>query len=417
LTGRPASAPDDAARASAPDAAAASAARDLGWTLGHVGAVDDLDPAEWDACVPDGDPFVSHAWLSALEASGSIGAAQGWTPRHLLARTADGRLAAAAPVYRKTHSRYEIGSDFGWALAHERAVGPYFPKLQVEAPASPVTGPRLLVGVGEGAPARRTALAGALVAQAAAEHASSLHLTFLTLADWRAMRAQGLLCDFGVHYAWRNRGYADFAAFLRDVKSSRRTMIRSERRAVQSSGLTLERLEGDAITPEVIDAFVPHYLSTFKKYGHEPTLTASFLHRIRDTMRDRLMFAVARSGGEIVAATMFAQSATTLYALFWGGGAPVRFLHFELTYYMAIDHALERGLALIDAGPLGDHKAVRGFGPEPSLAAHWFRDTAFTAMVRPGMKRRTATVRGRIEDLRQVQSCSSFDIFDGEEFA
>ena len=101
------------------------------------------------------NPFVSHAFLRALEDSKSVGPRTGWQPHHVVLEDAGGEILAVAPLYAKTHSQGEYVFDHGWAQAYERAGGRYYPKLQVAVPFTPVPGPRLLVRPTADAPALR----------------------------------------------------------------------------------------------------------------------------------------------------------------------------------------------------------------------------------------------------------------------
>lgn len=363
----------------------------------------DIPAAEWDA-LTCGESFVSHAWLSTLEAEGPAWPQAGWTPRHLLARDGAGRLVGAVPLYQKAHSDLEIGADFGWAMAHERSAGPYYPKLIAEVPATPAPGMRLLVGAGPEAGRTRRALARALVDQARDSGLSGLHLNFLTLEDWQEMGNLGLLQGYGIRFVWRNRGYGSFEDFLGDLKRSHRGSIRTERKRVQSYGLDFALLEGAEVSAGVIDEFLPLYRDTFAKYGQEPRIKSAGMHRLRQTLPDRLVLSTVRAEGRLVAGCLYVREPDALVAMFWGSSVKLPFLHFETTYYIAIDHAVARGIGRIDVGPIGDHKANRGFGPELSLAAYWFRDAGFAAMLRPGLERRLETVQDRIADLRRVQA-------------
>src|SRR5579864_6002027 len=142
----------------------------------------------WDACAGTDNPFVSHAFLEALEASGSATAKTGWLPQHVLVEDADGRLLAAAPLYLKSHSQGEYVFDHGWAQAYERAGGSYYPKLLSAVPFTPVTGPRLLVP--PDAPRETVAtLIAALIEIARAHKVSSLHVNFPTREDWDLLGA------------------------------------------------------------------------------------------------------------------------------------------------------------------------------------------------------------------------------------
>src|SRR3979411_3475295 len=123
------------------------------------------------------NPFVSHAFFSALESSGSACARTGWGPRHLLARL-DGALAGIVPCYLKSHSQGEYVFDRGWADAYERAGGRYYPKLQASVPFTPATGPRLLVRDGVDQERIAEALAGGLVGLWGAPKAPPVPATF-----------------------------------------------------------------------------------------------------------------------------------------------------------------------------------------------------------------------------------------------
>ncbi|MGV8985947.1 MAG: GNAT family N-acetyltransferase [Cypionkella sp.] len=364
-----------------------------------VSGLDQVGPAEWDACVPDGNPFMRHAFLQALETGGTAVADKGYVARHLLLRDEAGILVAAAPLYLKSHSEAEIGSDFGWGLAHARAVGPYYPKLQVECPACPIPGPRLLMRPGSDNSAMKATLISALKDEARTAGVSSVHVNFTTLDDCIDLRQQGFLCDAGLRFVWSNRGYSTFEQFLGDLKGDRRGMIRRERREVQSSQLTFDQVEGADITAAFINDFLPLYLSTYEKYATSAQMSPATFHALRESMADRMVFQVARLDGELVAATMFMHGGDGLTAMHWGSRIDMRFLHFELTYYRGIEYAIERGLATLDVGPTGDHKAPRGFPAMPSLFAHWFVDEGFAKMLVPGIARRMQTVRAKKADL------------------
>ena len=117
-------------------------------TVKITSRIGEIAAADWNACAGTENPFVSHAFLSAMEESKSASAESGWLPQHLLLEDPAGGLLGAVPCYLKNHSYGEYVFDWGWADAFERAGGAYYPKLQVASPFSPVTGPRLLVRPG-----------------------------------------------------------------------------------------------------------------------------------------------------------------------------------------------------------------------------------------------------------------------------
>jgi uncharacterized protein len=340
-----------------------------------VQGIGQIDAQVWDACVGPDQPFLSHAFLCALEDSGSASQRTGWLPLHLVVE-AGGELIGCAPMYLKSHSYGEYVFDWGWANAYERAGGTYYPKLQVSVPFTPVPGPRLLVRPEAGA-AARAMLAHGLVSAAEQLGVSSLHVTFCPEDEWHELGAAGLLKRQGVQYHWHNRGYQTFDDFLGVLKSSKRKTIRKERARVKEQGLSIEVLTGDALTPEVWEAFYPFYRSTVDKRWGSAYLTKRFFARLGETMPERVVLMMARHQGRYVAGALNLLGADTLYGRVWGCRREFEFLHFEACYYQAIEFAIGRGLARVEAGAQGGHKLQRGYEPVPTYSAHWIRDPGF----------------------------------------
>jgi predicted N-acyltransferase len=292
--------------------------------------LDEVDPAAWDACAGFANPFVGHAFLHALEASGSASTRTGWQPVHGLVLDDAGTPLAAAPAYAKSHSWGEYVFDHGWADAYERAGGRYYPKLQVAVPFTPVPGPRLLARPDAPA-AARALLADGLVELARRHRLSSLHVTFCEEAEAQGLRGQGFLVRRGLQYHWHNRDYADFEAFLAALRSPKRKMIRRERREVAEAGLTITCHHGQGLAEDALAAFYPFYLATVDKRWGQAYLTEAFFVRLARTMADRVVLFLARDrGGRTVAAALNLLGADTLYGRIWGALDEFRFLHFEL---------------------------------------------------------------------------------------
>ncbi|HSE78179.1 MAG TPA: peptidogalycan biosysnthesis protein, partial [Alphaproteobacteria bacterium] len=201
-------------------------------TLHVVERIAKVRAADWDACAGTDIPFLNHAFLDALEASGSATAEAGWLPQHVVAEDAEGRVVAVVPMYLKSHSYGEYVFDHGWAQAYERAGGRYYPKLQVAVPFTPVAGPRLLIRGDVERAAIVPSLIEALARIAQRRRVSSLHVTFCTAGEAEAFRRAGWLVRRGMQYHWHNRGYATFDDFLRELTHERRKAIRRERRGV-----------------------------------------------------------------------------------------------------------------------------------------------------------------------------------------
>src|SRR5580700_496 len=329
----------------------------------------DVPAAEWDACAGNGNPFVSHAFLSALEDSGSANARTGWLPQHAVLRGEAGQVVAVAPMYAKSHSYGEYVFDHGWAHALERAGGDYYPKLQVAAPFSPVPGPRLLRRPGSGVPVG--ALANAFEQACKSLDLSSVHVTFCTQDEWTELGAAGWLQRVGMQFHWENAGYGSFDDFLGALSSRKRKVLRRERRDANAAGLTFQALSGGDLTEAHWDAFYRFYTSTVDRKWGGAYLTRRFFSLLSERLGDKVVLMMAANGAKPVAGALNIAGADTLYGRNWGCRGDWPFLHFELCYYRAIDWAIAHGLRKVEAGAQGRHKIQRGYLPQPPCSANW----------------------------------------------
>jgi len=360
-------------------------------------AIKDIAAAEWDACAGLDNPFVSHAFLSALEDSGSANARTGWLPQHAALRTGDGAIVAVVPMYAKSHSYGEYVFDHGWANALERVGVRYYPKLQVAVPFSPVPGPRLLRRPGADVPVG--ALAGALEQACKTHDLSSVHITFCQEDEWRALGDAGWLCRIGMQFHWENECYADFDGFLGALSSRKRKVLRRERRDANAAGLTFKALSGTDITEAHWDAFYRFYQSTVDRKWGSAYLTRRFFSLLGERLGDRVVLMIAENGGTPVAGALNLAGNEALYGRNWGCRGDWPFLHFELCYYRAIDWAIEHGLKRVEAGAQGRHKIQRGYMPKPTYSAHWIGHTGLRRAVgnfleeeRDGVRREMAAL-------------------------
>lgn len=379
-------------------------------SLKLVADISVLDADAWDACAGPDNPFLSHAFLSALEQSGSATAEAGWLPQHLVLEEPDGRLLGAVPLYLKGHSHGEYVFDHSWARAYEQAGGHYYPKLQSAVPFTPVTGRRLLVR--PGAPAQTADLLIHGLEQAALAHkVSSLHVTFPTEADWSRFGEAGWLQRIGEQYHWENDGFGSFDDFLATLNSRRRKDIRKERQRAVDGDIRLTVLTGDDLKPRHWDAFFRFYINTSDRKWGDPYLTREFFARIGETMADRIALVMAEKDGRWIAGALNLIGTDTIYGRNWGcDGCDYPFLHFEACYYQAIDFAIARGLKRVEAGAQGEHKVMRGYRPVRTYSAHWIRDPGFRRAVADFLVRETRAVEAGIEDLAEHlpfrQDCS-----------
>jgi len=344
-----------------------------------------IGAAQWDACANPPDlseraaggerfnPFISHAFLLALEQSGSVGGRSGWAPAHVVVEDQAGRLLAAAPTYVKSHSQGEYVFDHGWAQAYAQAGGRYYPKLQVAVPFTPATGRRLLVAPGA-PPETRAALIAGLRGLCKTINASSIHVTFANAEDSDALASAGFFLRTGEQFHFANPGYRDFEDFLGALSSRKRKNIKRERKEALGDDVTIEWVTGSALKPRHWDAFFAFYMDTGSRKWGRPYLTREFFDLVGASMADRILLVLAKRGGRHIAGALNFIGDDALYGRNWGAIEQRPFLHFELCYYQAIDFAIQRGLKRVEAGAQGEHKLARGYRPVPTFSLHDFAD-------------------------------------------
>jgi hypothetical protein len=347
----------------------------------------DITAADWDRlAVPDpatANPFVTHAFLSALEEAGTVGGRSGWQPQHLLLHGRQGRLIGAAPAYAKTHSQGEYVFDHGWADAFDRAGGRYYPKLQISVPFSPVPGPRLLVDPTGDRDHIEAVLAAGAVELIRKLDFSSVHITFMDEAPWQRLGEFGYLKRTDQQFHWSNQGYASFDDFLGALASRKRKSIRREREQARSlDGLTIEHLSGRAITEAHWDAFFAFYIDTGNRKWGRPYLNRRFFSLLSERMADRCLLVLASRNGRPIAGALNLIGGDCLYGRYWGAVEHHPCLHFEICYYQAIDYAIANRFPRVEAGAQGEHKLARGYMPTATYSAHWIEN--------PGLRRAVA---------------------------
>ena len=317
------------------------------------------------------NPFISWAFLSALEESGSASQRTGWLGNHLLLEAPDGTLAGAVPCYLKNHSQGEYVFDHGWADAFERAGGRYYPKLQASVPFTPATGPRLLTPSSDHMDESRHALAAGL--RLVTEHlgASSAHVTFVPPDEMAILEEEGYLHRTDQQFHFINAGYANHDAFLETLASRKRKALKKERRAALENGITVDWLTGRDLTEDVWDQFFAFYMDTGSRKWGRPYLTRTFYSLIGERMPDDILLIMAKRGGRYIAGAINFIGGDALYGRHWGCIEDHPYLHFEVCYHQAIDFALEKGLARVEAGAQGEHKLARGYVPVTTHSAHY----------------------------------------------
>jgi uncharacterized protein len=342
--------------------------------LAIVQRIRDIPRDDWNSLLnQDDSPFIDWDWLCAMEESGSAARKTGWAPYHLVVRTkAGGPVAAACPLYLKTHSMGEFVFDHGWADAAERAGIRYFPKLLAGVPFTPHTGRRFLVAPGVDRPSMVRVLARALVQLCSDNDLSSVHVNFCAEDEAEALRELGYLERLGYQYHWRNASFQTFDDYLGQLKSKRRYAVRHERAALDGQGIEIRIDAGEEIPDALFGPMFKIYHSTIEKlYWGRQYLTREFFNLLRDNFKRHLCFVGAYRGKELVAGTINLQKAGVFYGRYWGCFEEVRFLHFNVCYYAAIEHCIAGGMQRFEPGAGGEYKWLRGFNPALTRSMHF----------------------------------------------
>ena len=348
------------------------------YTIRVAQSFKDIAPESWNSLsgasrLPSAkpyNPFISHAFLSSLEESGSATAKTGWLGQHLLLERSDGRLMGAVPGYLKNHSRGEYVFDQGWADAFERAGGRYYPKLQCSVPFTPATGPRLLT-TGLDAAAFQQVLASGLQQVTEKLGISSAHVTFANEDEIEALEDEGFLHRTDQQFHFINEGYRDHSDFLDALSSRKRKTLKKERRSALENGIEIDWLTGSDLTENIWDQFFTFYMDTGSRKWGKPYLTRAFYSLIGERMADDILLVMAKRGGKYIAGAINFIGGDALYGRHWGCIEDHPFLHFEVCYHQAIDFALSKGLKRVEAGAQGEHKLARGYTPVTTHSAHY----------------------------------------------
>ena len=336
--------------------------------------------SDWDICANLAssayNPFISHAFLAALEESGCVSPQRGWLPQHLVLQDCTSGVLACMPCYLKSHSQGEYVFDHGWADAFERAGGHYYPKLQSAIPFTPVTGRRFLVPKCDDALRREQLLLAGAIQLAERQGASSLHATFVTEAEWHRLGDLGLLRRNDRQFHWLNNGYISFNDFLASLASRKRKAIRRERREATATGVRIEHISGGDISEDHWDAFYQFYMDTGSRKWGTPYLIRTFFSLLGEKMSEHILLVMCRRAERYVAGALNIVGGDTLYGRYWGCLEYHNCLHFEVCYYQAIDFAIAHGLARVEAGAQGEHKLARGYLPKSTYSLHWIANAS-----------------------------------------
>lgn len=351
-------------------------------------AITDVPAATWDALAgPTAPPFVKHAWLAALEESGSATEDTGWAPHHLTLWRGE-RLVAASPAYRKFHSMGEYIYDFAWAEAADRMGVEYYPKLLIGAPLSPATSPRFLIAEGEAVTDLRHALLEAAIESAREEGCSSVHVLYPTPEEADFLEADGLARRLTLQYHWKNPGYRSYEDYLARFDAKRRHMLKRERGAAAEQGITIRTVRGDELGPEQAKLAHDFYAATVKAHGWGPQqLNRDFFTRVFRSLPDAVELVQAQKGSRVIAGAFNVVTPERLYGRYWGAFEEVPFLHFHVCLYHSVEECIRAGRKVFEPGAGGPHKIARGFEPSAVHSAHLIFDRRLDTAVRDFVRR------------------------------
>ncbi|XP_020253009.1 uncharacterized protein LOC109830220 isoform X2 [Asparagus officinalis] len=376
-------------------------------SLSVISSISEVSAEDWDACAIDAtgpekfDPFITHAFLTSLEESGSAVKETGWLPQHVVAQDEYNNTIGVVPLYLKSHSNGEFVFDHSWADAYYRYGSQYYPKLQSCVPFTPVTGPRILI---RNIWCRDQVFDMLVLAlKDLTAKVSSLHVTFPSETEWQKMKSFGFLQRTGMQYHWKNRNYKNFDEFLMDMKQSKRKNIRQERKKISAQNLKMKRLRGDEITAEHWDSFYKFYRNTTDNKWGRAYLTRDFFHMLGSKMGDHVLLVVAEEGDELVAGALHLIGGDTLFGRLWGCLPRVYYpsLHFEACYYQAIEAAIELNLSKVEAGAQGEHKIQRGYLPVTTHSCHYLLDDGFRKAIGDFLVHETEQVKHVIKVLQE----------------
>ncbi|WP_414718781.1 GNAT family N-acetyltransferase [Undibacterium sp.] len=362
-------------------------------------SMSEIGQKQWDGLLArqqEVNPFLSYAFLHALHESGSASAKTGWRPVYLTLWDED-QLAAAMPLYEKSHSYGEYVFDWAWADAYQRHGLNYYPKLLSAIPFTPVSGVRLLALD----QAARSALLRALCNLQESSGISSTHILFPTEAEAEQLGASGFMLRTGVQFHWLNQGYRDFEHFLSTLEQKKRKNIRAERRKVAEAEVSFRHVAGQEMTEDDWRFFKRCYDHTYSDHHSTPYLNLDFFLRIGASMPEHIHLIFAQRNGVAIASSLLIYSRQTVYGRYWGALEHIPCLHFETAYYQAIEFCIAEGIQVFEGGAQGEHKMARGFLPQKTYSAHWLAHAEFSNAVSLFLQRETGGMEEYISELNE----------------
>lgn len=371
------------------------------YTLTVTDNLDEVNPAAWQA-MAQGNPFVGYHFLRLLQATGCVGTQQGWYPQYVLLHQGD-TLVGAAPCFLKTHSRGEFVFDQGWAQAFAEHGLPYYPKLVVASPFTPVQGPRLLAVDTQA----RLALAQGLRQFCEQMQTSSVHTLFVNADDRYALERAGFMVREGVQFHWNNKAYESVESFLVQLAQDKRKKIRQDSKYVAAAGISYRWLEGEQLTPEHLSFFFRCYVQTYLEHHSQPYLSEEFFQHAHAQGALHFVLVLAERDQQPVACALNVRAENTLYGRYWGSQEFIRGLHFETCYMQSIAYCIAHQLQTFEGGAQGEHKMARGLLPVSTCSAHYVAHPQFAQAIEDFLGKETVAVDSYVQELQAANPFKS----------
>ena len=363
-----------------------------------------VDAGQWNALLsPNSTPFLRHEFLSSLEDAACVGEETGWQVAHLIVKDSSSNLVGAMPMYLKQHSYGEFVFDWAWAEAYQQHGLNYYPKCLSAIPFTPVQGSRFLVRSDQNKESIQEVLIDGLKEIVIQNELSSIHVLFPADNELKALVEHEFMLRDSVQFHWQNQGYENFEQFLSVLNMKRRKNIRRERAEVSNHGITFSHISGEESSDADWEFFYRCYTNTYFEHGSKPYLNPELFNLLVTKMPENLHLIIASKDGSPIASALLIvdKENATAYGRYWGAIEYVSCLHFELSYYQAIEYCIREGIQTLEGGAQGEHKMARGFMPKTIQSAHWLADQQFSNAVKLYLKREHAGIAAYVDELAE----------------
>lgn len=335
-----------------------------------VPSVADIDPVAWDECAGP-HPFVRHAFLTALEASGAVDPTRGVLPGYALLSDETRGLVACAPVMLKSGTRREFGPEVRWLNAGLAAGYFEWPKFQVGIPFFPVMGPKLLTRGNLAPEVLRAALLKGLREWWRKAGGSVFNLMHIDPVQALQSRSAGALLSCEWHSHWTNAGHRNYSDYLSALPQRNRWQARSDRRLAGAHELEFQLFRGPNIRDETLADYYEGHRRVCARHGGRPWLSEETYRAIVAAMGESAMLMAYVDSGKFIAGNLTLQQGGVLYLLQWSELAKLDGVAFDLICHRPIEYAIDNRIRCVDSGLAADHKQFRNWKKLPVYHAHW----------------------------------------------